>query len=139
MQLITHLSFDGQTAEALRYYQHCLGGEISVMMTYAESPLAEMVSSDWRDKILHATFTFSGQTLMASDPPPDQYQTPQGFSIALNLDDPAEADRLFNTLADGGEILMPLTETFWALKYGIFVDRFGTPWMVNCSRPEATA
>ena len=72
---------------------------------------------------------------MASDAMPDCYEKPQGFGISLQMTDPAEAERVFNALAENGNIKMPLQETFWAKKFGMLVDRFGIPWMINCEKP----
>ena len=71
---------------------------------------------------------------MASDAPPGRFEKMQGFSVSLVLKDPAEAERIFNAFADGGTVRMPLGETFWAIKFGMLTDRFGTPWMVNCEK-----
>ena len=72
---------------------------------------------------------------MGSDAPPDQYSKPQGFSVCISLDEPAEADRIYAGLAEGGNQVMPIAETFWARRFGMCVDRFGIPWMVNCEKP----
>lgn len=88
----------------------------------------------WREKILHACLEWDGQQLMGGDAPPGQYTRPTGFSVSLHPGDPAEAERLFAALAEGGEVRVPMAETFWAHRFGMLVDRYGTPWMVNCSR-----
>jgi PhnB protein len=134
MQVNTHLSFNGQCAEAFRLYENVLGAQIQMAMTYGESPMAEMVPPDWRDKVMHTTLTLGSDTIMGADAPPGRYQQPQGFSVALNIDDPQEAERAFRTLAEGGKELMPLQETFWAVRFGMLVDRFGIPWMINCGK-----
>ena len=77
--------------------------------------------------------------LMASDAPPDRFQKIQGMEVALNVKEPAEAERLFNALAEGARITLPLTETFWAVKFGMLTDRFGTPWLINCEKPRDQA
>jgi PhnB protein len=73
---------------------------------------------------------------MGSDAPPDQYEPPKGFSIAIGLIDLAQAERIFNALAEKGTVQMPLQQTFWAVRFGMVVDRFGTPWMVNCEKAD---
>jgi PhnB protein len=73
---------------------------------------------------------------MGSDRPPEDVAPMQGFSVSVTVDDPADADRIFAALADGGTMTMPIAESFWALRFGMLVDRFGTPWMVNCDKPS---
>jgi PhnB protein len=134
MQLNPHLAFNGQCEAALDFYEHCLGGKIVMMMTYADSPLAEQLPPAWRKKVLHATLALGDFRLTGGDAPPDQYQKPQGFSILLNVDDAVEADRIFESLSTNGEVQMPLEETFWALRFGMLVDQYGIPWMVQCGK-----
>jgi PhnB protein len=104
-------------------------------MTYGESPLAGQTPPDWHGKILHATLDLGDDVLSGADAPPEHYQKPQGFSVALNVADAAEAERIFKALAEKGAVQMPLQETFWALRFGMLVDQFGTPWMINCGKP----
>jgi PhnB protein len=132
MKLNPYLIFNGECEAAFKFYEHCLGGKIDAMMPHAGTPAEEHVPAAWRDKILHASMTIDGEVLMASDAPPDQYQKPQGFSVTLHIKDPAEAERVFDALAEGGTIQMPLEQTFWATRFGMLTDRFGTPWMINC-------
>ena len=134
--MIPYLTFTGQCEAAFRFYEKCLGGEIVMMMTYADSPVAEQTSPDWRKKIMHASFALGEQVLQGADAPPERYQKPQGFSVMLNLIDAAEADRIFQALAENGTVQMPLQETFWALRFGMAVDQFGIPWMINCGKPS---
>ena len=135
MRLNTHLAFNGQCEAAFKFYEKCLGGKITVMMTYGDSPMAEQTPPDWRKKIIHATLALGEDRLTGGDSPPGQYQEPQGFSVLLGLDDPAEADRIFEALAVNGTTQMPIQETFWALRFGMLVDQFGTPWLINCGKP----
>jgi PhnB protein len=129
-----HLSFKGQCEAAFKFYEKCLDGKITLMMTYGDSPLAGETPLDWGKKIIHATFALNDQVLTGADVVPDSYQKPCGFSILLNIDAAAEADRIFRTLAENGEVQLPLQETFWALRFGMFTDQFGTPWMINCGK-----
>ena len=76
--------------------------------------------------------TIGGQVLMGGDVEPSQYEAPKGFSLSLQIKNTAEAERIFPTLADGGEVVIPLDKTFWAERFGMVVDRFGVPWMINC-------
>jgi PhnB protein len=135
MQVNTHLVFDGRCEEAFRFYERSLGGKIQFMMTHEASPMAAMVSKEWGPKIMHARMQVGDQTLLGADAPPERYEQPQGFSVALHIDEPAEAERAFGVLSEGGKITMPIQETFWAHRFGMLVDRFGTPWMINCGKP----
>lgn len=135
MELNPYLTFNGQCEAAFKFYEKCLGGKIEMMMTHGQSPIADQVPANWRDKIMHVRMTAGGKVLMGSDAPPDRYQKPQGFSVSLSVAEPADAERMFKALAEGGSVQMPLQETFWALRFGALVDRFGIPWMVNCERP----
>ncbi len=136
MRLTTHLNFAGQCEEAFQLYEKCLGGKIQMIMKYGDSPMANNVPSEFRDKVVHVSMTVGDQVLMGADTPPDRYSNPNGFAVAVNLSDPAEADRIFSTLADRGSVTMPLQATFWAKKFGMLTDRFGTPWMINCGEPQ---
>jgi PhnB protein len=136
VNLNPYLTFNGQCESALRFYERCLDGKIVVMITYGESPLAEQGPPGWEKKIVHATFAVGDQVLGAGDVPPESYQKPQGFSVTLNIDTATEADRIFNMLAEKGTVQMPVQETFWATRFGMVVDQFGTPWMINCGTPD---
>jgi PhnB protein len=135
VKLNPYLTFNGQCESALRFYEMCLGGKILLLMTYGDSPLAKQMPPDWEKKIIHATFAIGNQTLGAGDVPPESYRKPQGFSVALNIDTAEEADRIFKMLAEKGTVGMPVQETFWATRFGMVVDQFGTPWMINCGKP----
>jgi PhnB protein len=139
MQMNPYLFFDGQCEAAFKFYEKALGGKIEAMMTHEGTPAAEHVPAEWRSKIIHARMTLGGQLLMASDAPPEQQQKPQGFSLNLGTNDPAEAERLFRVLSEGGKITMPIAETFWAHRFGMLVDRFGIAWMVNCEKAAEKA
>jgi PhnB protein len=132
MQLSSYLNFNGQCAAAFKFYEQCLGGKIESMQTHGDSPMAAHTSPDWHDKVLHAQLTVGDQVLMGSDVPPQYYRQPQGFGVSIVLADPAEGERIFNALAEDGTVQMPFQETFWAARFGMVTDRFGTPWMVNC-------
>jgi len=134
MHVNPYLTFDGDCEEAFNVYEKVLGGKIVAMMTHKGTPAEEHVPAEWRDKILHARLVFGDNVLMASDAPPGRQEKMQGFSVSLVMTDRAEAERVFNALADGGSVRMPLGETFWAKKFGMLTDRFGTPWMVNCEK-----
>lgn len=136
-QINPYLLFNGNCEEAFNFYAETLGGVIEAMMPHAGTEAANHVPAEWHAKILHARLRVGNQVLMASDAPPGQYQAPQGFSVSLQIDDPAEAERAFFALAEGGTVQMPFGETFWAHRFGMAVDRFGTPWMINCEKAPA--
>ena len=130
-----HLTFNGQCEAAFKFYETCLGGKIVMMMTHGDSPIAAQTKPEWRKKIIHATFALGDHVLTGADATPEHYRKPQGFSVLLNIGGATEADRIFKTLAESGTVQMPIQETFWALRFGMVVDQFGTPWMVNCGKP----
>jgi len=135
MQLNPYLHFAGNCREAFGFYHKSLGGEIKMMSTYADTPMAAEMSPDWQDKIVHARLITDGAVLMGSDSPPERFAKPQGFTVSIDVADPAEADRIFAALSEGGEVSMPIGKTFWAERFGMFTDKFGVPWMVNCEVP----
>ena len=104
------------------------------MLTYADMPSEQPVPEERRHLILHARLVVGDAVLMASDCPPEYFQQPQGMNVSLHVSDPAEAERIFHALAEGGTVQMPFEETFWALRFGMVRDRFGTPWMINCEK-----
>jgi PhnB protein len=134
MKLNPYLTFHGKCEEAFKAYEKILGGEIVAMMPHEGTPAEGNVPAEWRKKIIHARLVTDGTVLMGSDAPLDRYKPMQGFTVTLNIKEPTEAERVFNALAEGGTMTMPLTETFWAKKFGMVTDRFGTPWMINCEK-----
>jgi PhnB protein len=135
MQLNTYLLFDGNCEEAFDFYTKNLGGKVQSLMRYEGSPACAQVPQEWQQKILHARISIGHTVLMASDAPPGRYSVPKGFAVTLGTDRPEEAERLFKTLAAGGQVGMPMEKTFFAERFGMVVDRFGTPWMVSCEHP----
>jgi PhnB protein len=134
MQINPYLNFNGQCEAAFKFYEKALRGKIIAMMTHAQTPMAEKAPPDWQNKIIHARLTVGDQVLMGSDAPPGRYEKPGGIFVTLGIKDPAEAERVFHALAEGGTVSMPIQETFWAVRFGMLVDKFGTPWMVNCEK-----
>jgi PhnB protein len=130
---IPYLAFNGNCADAMRFYERVLGGKLEVLMRNADSPFAAQTPKGLEDRILHARLALpGGGALYAGDCPPHMpYQGIHGVSLALNYDTVDEAKRVFNALADGGDIGMGLQPMFWAKIFGMVTDRFGTPWMVN--------
>lgn len=131
MQISPYLNFNGQCGAAFKFYEKCLGGKIEDMHTYASTPMGLQVPADWRSKIIHARLTLEGSVLLGSDVTPDRYQQPQGFSVTLEVKNPAEAERIFHLLSENATVQMPIQETFWAARFGMLTDQFGIPWMVN--------
>jgi len=130
-QLDAYLIFNGTCAEAMGFYQRTLGGTLQ-MMTHAQSPMADKTPPGSADRILHARLVIDDRYLMASDSMVGQpYDGMKGFSLSLIYPTAAEARRIFDALAQGGQVTMPMQETFWSNAFGMLVDRFGTPWMVN--------
>ena len=96
--------------------------------------MADQTSAEWRNKVMHARLTIGDRMLMGSDAPPDRYEAMKGFSVILGIDDPGEGERIFQASAENGKVQMPIQKTFWATRFGMLVDQFGTPWMVNCEQ-----
>ncbi len=144
MKINPYLNFDGRCEAAMRHYAAVLGGDIVALMPYEGSPMTEDDGCAFPDgfagKIMHACLMVGDQMIMASDSPPQYFEKPQGTSVSLHIDDPAEAERVFAALMEGdSHVTMPIQKTFWALRFGSGVDRFGTPWMVNCNDPAVHA
>jgi len=130
---IAYLGFDGNCAEAMRFYERALDGKLEVLMTNGASPIAAHCPPEGHDRILHARLALpGGGVLMAGDCPMNmRHEGIKGVSLTLNYDSVAEAERVFRALADGGQVTMPMQPAFWAKSWGMLVDRFGTPWIVN--------
>ncbi len=139
MQLNAYLLFKGNCEEAFKFYEKALGGKIEAMMPHAGTPAEKHVAPEWAQKIMHARLVVGNAVLMGSDVPHGEFDKPQGFSVSIHTDDPAEAERLFHALEKGGNITMPIQATFWAVKFGMLVDRFGIPWMINCQQAAQRA
>jgi len=134
MKLNTYLLFNGNCEEAIKSYEKCFGGKIIAMLTYGGTPAEKHVPAELRTKIMHARLDVGDQMLLASDCPPDQFFPPKGFSVSIGVDKPEEAERLFHALEDGGNVTMPIGPTFWSARFGMLTDRFGIPWMINCTQ-----
>jgi PhnB protein len=129
-----YLFFDGSSEEAIEFYCKALGAEVEMMMRFKESPKAPppgTVPAGVEDKIMHSSFRIGQTTVMASDGDSTDKPSFQGFSLSLSVPNEAEADRAFNALADGGQVKMPLTKTFWSPRFGMVEDRFGIGWMIS--------
>ena len=131
MRINPYLNFNGNCEEAFKLYEQVLNGKIEFMTTHGEAP-GSNAPPDFAKKIMHATLRFGDQVIMGADAPAQYYEKPQGFSICVSVGDVGEAERIFGELSPGGAVRMPLEKTFWAERFGMFTDRFGTSWMINC-------
>ena len=132
MKTSTVLNFKGDCEAAFKFYEEHLGGQARGIFRYEGSPLSASVPPDWQNKIMHGSIVVGDHELMGGDFLESQYQAPQGFTLSLQLSDTADAERIYNALAQEGTVLMPLEKTFWALRFGQVLDRFGIPWQINC-------
>ena len=132
-QAIAYLAFDGNCADAMRFYERALNGKLEVLMSGADSPMAADIPKEFADRILHARLVLpGGGMLYAGDTPAHlPYEGIKGVSIAIDYASVAEAEKVFAALAAGGQTSMPMQPTFWAKRFGMCVDKFGTPWIVN--------
>jgi PhnB protein len=130
MQVQPYLFFDGRCDEAIEFYRKALGAEVTVLMRFKDSPDPSMCSPGTLDKVMHMSFRIGDTTLLASDGHCTGQPNFQGFSLTLTVADDAEAERLFASLADGGQVRMPLAKTFFSSRFGMLADRFGVPWTI---------
>lgn len=132
--LIPYLTFDGNCAEAMRFYEKVLNGKLEKLITNGESPMADQMPPGNADRIMHADLSFDGGHLFAGDSVNGMggnFDGMRGFSVTLTYDDTAQAEKVFNELKEGGNVIMDFTPTFWAEKFGMLTDRYGTPWIIN--------
>jgi PhnB protein len=132
MQMNPYVSFKGDCEAAFKFYEQHLGGRLGGIIRYAGSPMAGEAPAGWSDKVMHGSVTIGDQVLMGADVAPDQYVAPKGVSFSLQMKNVADAERIFQDLAGDGQVVLPLQKTFWAERFGMVVDRFGIPWMINC-------
>ena len=136
MQINPYLHFNGKCEAAFKFYEKCLGGKIVYSVTYGESPMADKVPAEQRSLIMHARLVVGDNVLMGSDVSGDRYEESKGYSISIGIETPEEAERVFKALSENGNVIMPIQETFWAQRFGMFHDQFGIPWMINCEKPR---
>lgn len=134
MQINPYLNFDGRCEEAFKLYEKALGGKIVAMLPHEGTPAAEHVQPEWKKKILHARLEVGGEAVMGTDVSPEQFAKPQGFSVSVTVKTKADAEKVFNELANGGTVTLPLQATFWSIAFGMVTDKYGVPWMVNCEQ-----
>jgi PhnB protein len=133
MKMNTYVNFAGKCADAFRFYETHLGGKIGMMMTHGQAPDQSQVKREWRDTVLHARISIAGTELMGADIP--SAEPMRSAYLSLGVESDAEAERMFSALADGGQIFMPMQETFFATRFGQLRDRFGINWMIVHERP----
>jgi PhnB protein len=131
MDIQPYLFFEGRCEEAIEFYRTALGAEVTMLMRYKDSPEPEMIQPGTEEKVMHASVQLGDTCVMASDGNCGGNPGFQGFSLSISVADTTEAERLFNALADGGQVQMPLEKTFWSPGFGMVADRFGVPWMIN--------
>jgi len=133
MDIIPHLNFNGQCKEAFEFYARVLDGEIKFSMTWGEMPggAADQLPPETHKLIMHTTIEVDGNFIMGADSPPGRYTEPKGISVSITVKSKDKAERVFNALAEGGKVTMPFEQTFWSPGFGMCVDRFGIPWMIN--------
>ncbi len=135
MHINPYLNFDGQCEEAFKFYEQVLGGKITFIMTWGEMPGADQFPAETHKRIMHASLSVGDQVLLGADAPPDRYQRPTGLNVSIHVKDKAEGELIFNALAENGNVTMPFAQTFWSPGFGMCVDQFGIPWMVNTEGP----
>jgi len=138
-QIQPYLSFDGRCEEALEFYKKAVGAQVDMLMRLKdapEQPPPGAVPPGSENKIMHASFRIGDSMLMASDGYCKGSPTFQGISLSIGASDPADAERKFKGLSEGGTVSMPLTKTFFSPAFGMLVDRFGVSWMVHVPGPQ---
>ena len=136
MKVNPYLFYNGNCEAALKFYEKVLGAKIELMHTHEGAPESMPTPPEWKKKIMHGRISIDGDVLMASDTLPGHFRAPQGFSVSLTVGDPADAERKFKALSEGGSVNMPFGKTFFSRGFGMCLDQFGIPWMVNCPPEE---
>ena len=136
MQLNTYLNYGGNCEQAFRFYEEHLGGKVTMLMRHGEQPNASNVAPEWKNAVLHARMTLGGTDLLGADIPPDRFQPMRSAYLTLSVASVGEAERVYDLLTDGGEIFMKLEETFFASRFAMLRDRFGTSWMILGPRKD---
>jgi PhnB protein len=136
MQLHTYLNYGGNCEQAFRFYEQHLGGKITMMTRHGEQPNASGVSPEWKNAILHARISIGGTELLGADIPPDRFQPIRSAYLSLTVNSIEEAERIYALLSSGGQIFMPMEETFFAYRFAMLRDQFGTSWMLLHQKPQ---
>ena len=135
MRVNPYLNFNGNCKEAFEFYEKVFKTKMAHVMTHRNSPMAEHTPPDWQDKILHVAMKVGETIVYGSDAPPQYYQKPAGLHVSVTIESIEESERIYAALSEAAQVAMPLQETFWAQRFGMLTDRFGTPWMINCEKP----
>jgi PhnB protein len=135
MKLNTYLNYGGTCAEAFRYYEDHLGGKITMIMTHGQMPNPGGIDPAWKDKVLHTRIELGGTAIYGADIPSPPFEPMRSAYLSLGVDSIAEAERIYALLSEGGEIFMKMEETFFAHRFAMFRDRFGTSWMLLNEKP----
>jgi PhnB protein len=132
-QAIPYLAFNGNCADAMRFYERVLDGKLEVLMSGADSPMAAQIPKEFAHRILHARLVLpdSGMLYAGDAPAHVPYEGIKGVSITLNYDTTGQALKIFDALAVGGQVIMAMQPAFWSKAWGMLVDKFGTPWIIN--------
>jgi PhnB protein len=136
MKLHTFLNFGGNCEEAFRFYEQHLGGKIMMLMRRSEQPNQPVTWPGWENSIQYAHMELGETQLMASDVQPDRFQPMRSVYLSLTVDTAAEAERIWALLSEGGQVYMPMEETFFATRFGQLRDKFGISWMILASNPQ---
>jgi PhnB protein len=130
MKVYTYLNYGGNCRQAFEFYAEHLGGKITMLTTHGEVPDPSKVPAAWRNAVLHARIDLGDTTILGADIPPERFQPMRSAYLTLMLDSVDEAERIYALLTDGGEIFMKMEETFFARRFAMLRDRFGTSWML---------
>jgi PhnB protein len=136
MKLLTYLNYGGNCEQAFRFYEQHLGGKITMLMRYGEQPNPQDVPPERKNAILHARMIIGETELLGADVPPERFQPMRSAYLSLSLDNTEDAERIYHLLSDGGQIFMPMEETFLAFRFAMLRDKFGTSWMIIHERPR---
>lgn len=137
MKVYTYLNYGGNCEQAFRFYEQHLGGKITMMMTHGQQPNANQVPPEWKNAVLHARISIGETELFGADIPPDRFQPMRSAYLSIVADSTEEAEGFYALLSGGGQIFMPMQETFFAFRFAMLRDRFGTSWMILHERPRA--
>jgi PhnB protein len=136
VKLHTFLNYGGNCEQALQFYEQHLGGTITMLMRRSEQPEPAVTWPGWENSIQYASMNLGDTQLMASDVPPERFQPMRSVYLSLSVDAAEEAERIWALLSDGGQIFLPMEETFFALRFGQLRDKFGTSWMILCPKSQ---
>jgi len=135
MKINPYLSFRGKCEEAFKFYEKVLNGKVTFKMTYGDSPMADQTPAEAKNNIMHSTLQVGDQAIMGADAPPQHATKPAGICVSISVNDASEGERIFKALSEGGQTQMPFAKTFWSPGFGMCIDKFDIPWMVNVEVP----